>query len=278
MALPRVARDIPADEYWRDRAARYAATIDGPYHADRNRMIARLLDGVPLEGASAVDFGCGEGVTVQQLASAGATVLGLDPSEELVADAISRLEAAGIRPDIRVGGVAELEQLDAGSSDLLVALNVLAYMTEDEERAFYAAARRVLRAGGALVVTHSNELFDLFTLNAYTVDFFARHFVGPGHAADVARLLRHPDLPRRTTFNVRENPLAYGEKLQSQGFAERRLEYAHHHDLPPLIAGAPDPDDIDAHRYRDVSAVEPAERWKLMFQCSMFGVRAERLP
>jgi hypothetical protein len=127
-----------------------------------------------------------------------------------------------------------------------------------------------VRPGGTLVITHSNELFDLFTLNRYTRAFFERHF-----SVDPGSLLAFPDRPSRTTFNVRENPLSYGEKLKPFGFEIDRMEYINRHPAPPLLT-ADDPDDMKRARPNTLN-VPTDERWKLNFQCSMFGVRARRV-
>ena len=45
---------------------------------------------------------------------------------------------------------------------------------------------------------------------------------------------------------------------------------------PPLLTTV-DYDDINSREYLDTLTVPQGERWKLLFQCSMFGVRAIRL-
>lgn len=119
---------------------------------------------------------------------------------------------------------------------------------------------------------HSNELFDLFTLNAYTVEFHRRHF-----GADPSPLLTAPGKPERIRFNIRENPLVYRLKLASLGFGEVRQEFAHPHAMPPLLSLG-DPDAINRKHYPDTLNQPEGERWKLLFTCSMFGSRAVRQP
>jgi SAM-dependent methyltransferase len=169
-SIPRMSTERPGAARWRDSAASYLETFDGPYHAHRMAMVWSLLDGVPLDGARCFDFGCGHGGFLAQLAARGAVASGCDVNPTMVDAA----RAAGFI--VELGGVERMAAIAHGSLDLIASLNVLAYLEPDEEAAFYRQAHRALRPGGLLLVTHSNELFDLFTLNSFTLAFMRRHF------------------------------------------------------------------------------------------------------
>lgn len=268
---PRVGAEVSADTYWRERARSYASRIDGPYHRHRLAVVDRLLAGVELAGSTCVDLGCGEGVLVERLTRSGAHVTGFDIHDEMVAAARERLNTAGVTAELATGGVERLAELAAGSVDLLLALNVAAYFTVEEDERFYAYAARVLRPGGSLVITHSNELFDLYTLNSFTAALFERYF-----NSSVASLLTNPDLPQRIVFNVRENPLSYRFKLAGYGLEEVLQEFINLHPHPPLLMDPGELEDIDARSYPSTLDWDASERWKLIFTCSMFGSRAVR--
>ena len=72
----RIGLDVSAEEYWKKRTAYYCSKIDVPYNRHRLKVIAALLNGVDLSGARCVDFGCGEGVMLEEVALAGARVTG----------------------------------------------------------------------------------------------------------------------------------------------------------------------------------------------------------
>lgn len=274
--LERVGRDVDAVEYWRGRAGRYNDHIDGPYHAHRLRVIDRLLDGLVGPGKRIIDFGCGEGVLLERVAGPETHLIGLDPVDEMVEAARARLDAAGLVADVRLGGVEGLATVDDASTDLLMAFNVLAYFEDDEADRFYREAARIVRPGGTMVVTHSNELFDLASLNRYTVDFHARYLSGAANAERVASLLTRPSEPERVTFNVRGNPLSYRHLLDRYAFDEQQQEFINLHPLPPLLMDPAVFDDPDARDYEDTLDWSPDDRWKLLFQCSMFGSRSIR--
>jgi 2-polyprenyl-3-methyl-5-hydroxy-6-metoxy-1,4-benzoquinol methylase len=254
--MQKVGKDVTATDQWKTIADAYASSIDGLYHQQRIRAIMGLMPDLP--GRTYVDFGCGEGVFCELLSAAGAKmVAGIDIEESLLEKARKRIPGRYVH-----GGVEALEHVT--HCDVLLAANVLAYMTAEEERAFYEHARKVARY---LVVSHSNSLFDLYTLNAYTVAFFKEHF-----GTDVSTLVTYPDKPSRVSFNVREHPLAYPEKLRPYGFEIQATEFMNYHPAPPLLSNE-DPDDMRRAR----PSMENVPHWKRMFQCSMFAVRARNL-
>jgi hypothetical protein len=166
---------------------------------------------------------------------------------------------------IRVAGVGMFDSIPDRSLGGIVALNVLAYLNPEEERTFYAQAKRTVMPGGFLLVSHSNRLFDLFSLNKYTVNFFADFLISePSYAARLPGLLAHADHPsgaKGDPLPVRENPLNYAVKLSGYGFDEVRQEFINRHEAPP---------------YPDTLGLPPEERWKLMFTCSTFASLAVR--
>jgi SAM-dependent methyltransferase len=258
--MERMENPLSGSVDWTERAEKYADEIASDYHSHRLEVIRALLP--DLRGKTVVDFGCGEGVLIREARKAGAaSIIGIDP----VADLLSKATEADT---LIQGGADKLSTLPDKSVDCLIAANVLAYLTPEEEWAFYLHAARIVR--GCLVVTHSNELFDLFTLNAYTVAFFQKHF-----GVDVWTLLRRWDQPKDTILNIRENPLTYPTKLLGYGFRQDRMEFINFHETPPLLTKrAATPSDIAGKSYPRTLDWPEADRWKLMFQCSMFGVRA----
>jgi 2-polyprenyl-3-methyl-5-hydroxy-6-metoxy-1,4-benzoquinol methylase len=170
--MKRVGREVSAHDYWNSRTDRYVAQIHGPYHRHRLQVIERLIAEVNFRDALVIDFGCGDGVMMETLVERGAKAIGIDPSADFVKAANTRLRG---RADVICGGVDALQTIQSNSADCVLALNVIAYLSTAEERAFYEHASRVLKKGGSLVVTHSNELFDLYTANRMTVEFYCAY-------------------------------------------------------------------------------------------------------
>ena len=99
-----------------DDPAAYIAFLDR-FSADFREMINTGIDLLRLQPGSAVlDVGCGHGAVIPMLAArVGPTgsVTGIDLSNELVAEAHLRLDAAGLPVKIRVGNAQATDFADA---------------------------------------------------------------------------------------------------------------------------------------------------------------------
>jgi 2-polyprenyl-3-methyl-5-hydroxy-6-metoxy-1,4-benzoquinol methylase len=252
-------RDLASVPFWEQEAETYkeqVASSRAAYHDARLATASRLIESAGLAPARRiVDFGCGDGSFAAQLVRTGCIVHGVDIAKEMVRLAREAVpEATFVAADAR----ALAEQ---GSCDGLTSLNVLAYLTEAEHEAFWDGARRIVGPGGWLLVSHSNELFDLFALNAGTDSFFQHHLTD---GRSVAELLTQSgqDNP---SYNVRANPLSYGDELSRRGFREVGRAFFNYHPLPPAMLGAG-----DAGRVLDPDAIAAIPTWKQMLQCSTY--------
>jgi hypothetical protein len=254
-------RDLASAPFWEDETARYAEHMHSSrsaYHDARLLTAHRLFDRTGLYEARIIDFGCGDGAFAWQLAAEGHVVHGTDVAENMV-----RLAREGPPDNATFSVGSAFELADVGECDCLIALNVLAYLTDDEHEAFWEAARRI---AGWILVSHSNEMFDLFALNDGTTAFFARHF-----DADVSSLLA--DEPNdRPSYNVRANPMSYPDELRARGFEEVERAFFNLHPAPPALLGGY-PDD---GRITDPDAIARVEPWKQMLQCSTYFSLARR--
>lgn len=265
MNLQKFGRDLSSADRWQQYGSRYAKHIDAPYHQHRLDVIKAVLP--DLRGKSVLDFGAGEGALARTALSMGSSrAIAMD----FDAGILEYARKSGLQ-EIVHGGVNDLHKIE--QIDCIISANVMAYFSEEEERTFYKEAARLLAPHGHLIVSHSNELFDLFTLNSYTAAFHKKHF-----GCDSDALLKFQHIPKATTYNIRENPLTYPDKLRSFGFASDRTEFINFHSVPPLL----DTDEHDyiehpnGREYRDTLSFAPSEQWKLRFQCSMFVTRAAR--
>ena len=271
-SLKMKSNEFDPKKYWGARAESYRATMESEYHRSRLAMIDALLKPNDFKGR-VLDFGCGDGIHAVAAASAGATVMAIDIDQSMVDETGKRLESLGSGHQVVVGGVEKLAALPEKSCDTLLAFNVLAYLQDAQCDDFYREAARILKSGGIFLCTHSNELFDMFTFNKYTVAFFKKHFGVCG----VEKLLAHPAKPDRQPLPTRENPLSFPHKLLRFGFAEQRQEFSIPHPMPPLLEEDFDPDDLASRKVSLANATASEGRWKLAFNCSIFGSRSVRV-
>jgi ubiquinone/menaquinone biosynthesis C-methylase UbiE len=255
---------------WKNQEVNYATQIhNDPYHSMRTEFILRLF---PESVYSVVDFGCGEGFFSELMLRHGLAkkVIGLDPSPDLIGIAMKNKYLADIRDcEISIGNSSTLKSIDDSSVDLVIALNVLAYMSRDEEDEFYRESNRLLKPGGHLLVTHSNELFDMFTLNNLTVKFFDLNF-----GVKISQYLELSDQISVETYGIRENPLSYSMKLNRYGFRQERIDFFHHHDDLPRSSGTLVRNQVTPE-FETRTEMTP-ENWREYFMSSTFGVLAEK--
>lgn len=155
------SEDEPTVEAAYDELAEeYAREVEtSAYNADL--AFPGTIELVPdVDGERVLDAGCGTGVYTEWLLEQGAEVVGVDVSEEMLAEAADRV---GERATLHRADLAEpLEFADADSFDGVVSVLVLGYV-EDWRRPFSEFAR-VLEPGGFLVFTVANP-FDEFPLD-----------------------------------------------------------------------------------------------------------------
>lgn len=266
MTLQKLGAEKNSFDYWENTTDNYVDVLEGDYHTHRLGVIDALIpEELYQPGKRIFDFGCGNAVHYPQFTDKGAEIEGVDISEAMVAEAHENLNKWNMPLDtVKLGGVELMKTIPDNSFDAVISFNVLAYLTNDEDREFYIQAQRILKTGGQLIVTHSNSLFDMYSLNAMTAQFFSDNY----NVMNTGELLVNNQIdPDRPQYNVRENPLAYRHKLSHYGLEEEQQEFINFHPVPPM--------QMPANRdYADTLNVAEDQRWKLMFQCSTYGSRS----
>jgi SAM-dependent methyltransferase len=146
------------DELWRpyDRMADefLAHAEDGAYnaHYDRPAVLEMLGD---VHGRRVLDAGCGPGLYAEELLERGAEVVGFDASSAMVDLARARV---GDRAEISVARLDEPLPYPDDDVDLVVCALAIHYVAD--RRAAFSELHRVLRPGGAAVVSTQHPTTD----------------------------------------------------------------------------------------------------------------------
>ena len=122
-----------------------------PDVVEQRRLVVEALELAP--GETALDIGSGPGLMACDLAAAlgpEGSVVGMDPSESMLALSARREPAAGAAPITFRTGAAEA--LPFGDESFDVALSTQVYEYVEDLATALAEARRVLRPGGRLLV------------------------------------------------------------------------------------------------------------------------------
>lgn len=170
------------------------------------------------DGARVLEVGCGTGVITEMVAALPgvAEVVGIDPSERLVARARNRAPALAF--DV---GDGQALPYDDQAFDAVVFATTLCHVPDPG--AALAEARRVLRPRGSLLIYEGDY-------NTATVGLTAHDPLQTCVAAGVARMVNDPWIVRRLASMVRAAGFEVGE-LRSHGYIEETAAY-----MPTLVA------------------------------------------
>jgi SAM-dependent methyltransferase len=291
-------------EYYRSVAAGYREQYEPGYseypaNLERlNLILARLEE---LGARSVLDCGCGEGTPIRRIHEQGIEVWGFDFEPAMVELARENLGEIGLGDRVWHGDISDPESLRPPDVDVPETVDVCTAMgvfphVADEIAALEGMASKI-GPGGKLLIEFRNELFALFTLNRYSLEFFRDELIDfaaardrhPDQAAtldevqrELATFFRVDQPPRRTGDSDApgydeieakfRNPLVIGELFAAAGLVVDRIHYYHFHAFPPLFESrAP-------ALFRTLSLELEHDRadWRGAFMCSAFVVEASR--
>lgn len=153
-----------ADKFWNERCRKLGHTgwaNDLLYRYDQHlrlRAVEKALSQARIsinEETRVLDIGCGTGDFIELLAKKGASVIGIDISQEVTRMTKKRFEANS-KVQISTGKVEDLE-LPPDSRDLVTSITVLQHIVE--ESLFLSAVRNVINAvkkGGHILCLESS--------------------------------------------------------------------------------------------------------------------------
>jgi len=243
---------------------------------------------------SVLDVGCGGGWTVLDALKRRVDARGIEPVASLQQFGKRLLKQNGLKScRIQQDNLASLAWLSPGSEDCVALLSVLPHVPSNRWDEIHSNIARVLKPGGHYVAAYRNELFDLFTFNSFTMEFYDKSLWGSQPGNDLRRndglsmlksLITNPDIPGKyftaaqdKTFGrlerVKSNPLTIKKYLQKYGLKVCRVRFYHFHCAPPLLA----------KRIKDFRGInhqmelELVDDWRGHFMAAMFVVESTRL-
>lgn len=113
------------------------------------RTIAEHIRAFVSPDATVLDYGCGEALSADIVAGAARRLILCDAAPNVRAGLAARFSG---QPAIAVRSPEEVENLPAGSLDVVVMHSVAQYLTPEELDARLALFRRLLRADGLLIL------------------------------------------------------------------------------------------------------------------------------
>ena len=134
-----------------------------------------------LTGLRILDVGCGAGILTEPLARMGATVTGIDPSEEIIAAAKLHAAESGLVVDYRAATAEELAAVGE-KFDVVTALEVVEHVTDMPK--FVATCATLVKPGGLMIASTINRTMKAFLLAIVGAEYVLRWLPRGTHSYD----------------------------------------------------------------------------------------------
>ena len=229
-------------------------------------------------GARIVDMGCGIGYNACYLAKLGYDVSAFDASER----GIERARELAGRLGLDGGMFHNVDQSFLGtlpddSLDAAIGMGFIYSLDEPARDYIYRHLARVLRKEGIVALTLTNQLFNAFSLNDTSLDFWTgiiESFSPVARKLGGARkaLAAQVQVPTRAAasksisarFGIHaDNPVTYGALAAQYGFELEEILYPDSNLLPPFLEAQIDRDELC--RLKAEICVQNARDWRGMF-------------
>ena len=172
-----------------------------------------------LAGTKVLDVGCGGGLLSEAMQQRGASVTGIDLTEELIE--VARLHALGSgleAIDYRVQSAESMAAAQPGEFDLVTCMEMLEHVPDPES--VLEACATLLRPGGKLVLSTLNRTPKAFALGIVAAEYVLgivpkgthryAQFIKP---AEIARVLRRLGFTVEALSGMHYSPLTNQARL-----------------------------------------------------------------
>ena len=160
-------------EYFRGHAGDWRAKAEG---RDTEVNVIEQRNGYVLQIAderealrSFLDVGCGTGELVCQMGRRGVDAMGVDYAPEMIDLASRKAQDEGIaQARFMCSSIFDFG-MKPESYDLISANGLIEYISQQELQSFFDLIAEALAPGGSFVVGSRNRLFNLFSINDFTL-------------------------------------------------------------------------------------------------------------
>ena len=242
---------------------------------------------------SVLDIGCGGGWTVLDALQSGVDARGIEPVAELQEFGAELLAKNGHpRECIAQDDLSVLREMPDEQEECIALLSVLPHVPRRDWDSVHADISRALKPGGKFFAAYRNTLFDLYTFNSFTLEFYdqdlwdteaTKEFHTDDALTHLRGLITNPDLPGPyhtiavdKSFGelqrVKSNPFTIRSYLASFGLNLDRVRFYHYHCAPPLMAQK-------LPKYKEINhrmELQLSDDWRGHFMCAMFVVEVTK--
>lgn len=226
-----------------------------------------------------LDVGCGTGIPLLEFLKLGFVAKGFDFTDSSIKISQDYLKKHGY--DTNLVFKADIEDrstLPSEKFDIITSVGVFPHITDDKK--VLQNMKKLLNKNGLVLLQFKNDLFNLFTLNAYSKDFFKRlinfdklpyHLKKEVDEFYKKRLSVHGINSQFGILSKFHNPLTIQDELFSPfGFTIKNIHFFHYHRLPPIFQLRHN------NLFRKLGdEMERPDDWKGYFMASSFIVEAQ---
>jgi ubiquinone/menaquinone biosynthesis C-methylase UbiE len=242
-----------------------------------------------------LDIGCGGGETVLDALQLGIDVNGIEPIENLVRFGQKKIANAGFdEKKITQGDASVISSFEDNSFDLISMLSVIPHVPMKDWFNLHSEIARVLRPGGISVIAYRNELFDLYTANRFTHEFFMSNFYSVNLYSEKLRreiyeelkkFIPHFEQPQIRHTEARDksfgelvrpktNPLVHNVYLKQFGMMSESTYFCNIH---PFLPNMKLSEIEDFRSVKHKLEIEFYDKWQGYFMAAMFVSVARKL-
>lgn len=222
-----------------------------PYNLYRYKIVERFIKSKKFK--KILDVGCGTGYVVRELAKQKYDIKGCDLSGNMIKKAREMCLQDDLSPDLFFNENAiTLDGVKDASCDLITYLGIHPYFDKKEEQVSYSNCSRKLNKDGYAVFCYLNHLFDFYTLNRFTVDFYTDVLLNDERSLPeekerirehVGEFLKFSDQPQVVAdasgfsglARLKHNPLTIKDELKQHGFHVEETHFYQFFAVPPLM-------------------------------------------
>ena len=199
-----------------------------------------------------LDVGCGTCGPMIKFLKEGYKVEGFDFSKEMIKEGKKELEKAGFNSNlIYFANLEKPSTLPKKKFDAIIASGVFPHVPNEVK--ILKNLQKLLNKNGKVFIEFRNDLFSIFTLNQYSLDFYlnqvlnkksfsgklskeVNNFYNKKFEIPKSKTKKSKKLSYTDIFSKFHNPLSIGAEIfEPANFTINKTHFYHFHALPPIF-------------------------------------------
>ena len=163
-----------------------------PLHDINPLRIDYIAERISLSGAKTIDVGCGGGLITEALAERGASVTGIDLSEQALSVAKLHLKESGRNVEYRLVSAENIAQEMPGAFDLVTCLEMLEHVPDPAQT--IAACAALVKPGGDVFFSTIHRNIKAYLMAVIGAEYLLKML--PKGTHDYAKFIKPSELSR----------------------------------------------------------------------------------